>query len=218
MRAILTIIMITFMSCNGGSSGGGSSDASPESNVTTPVDESVAVKPPFQAAIEVVIYPLGSKYLNGLREVSGAINELTLGNWEGLCETENPTNKEYAYPMASVNIVEMNGFVAEDQDHATYIRDNWYYGIDMSNTDVLDENGAVISTNLNWLINQNTAINFDFMPATAALYIGNKIISAGHKVTAGSTTVGTLLYNAGNLQAMFSSTNTVEVNYYCVAF
>ena len=214
MKATLIIIMFTLMSCKSDS---GSAE-SPGVAVDNPAEESVIIKPPFQAATEVVIYPLGSKYLNGLRTTSGANNELTTSNWEELCKTENPTNKEYAYPMASVNIIEMNGFAAEDQDHAAYIRDNWYYGVDMNNADVLDENGAVISNNMNWLINQNTAINFDFMPANASLYVGWKIISAGHKLTTGSTTIGTLLYNAGDLQAMFNSENTIEVNYYCMTF
>lgn len=214
MKAILIIIMFTLMSCKSDS---GSAE-SPSVAADNPAEENVVVKPPFQAATEVVIYPLGTKYLNGLRTTSGANNELTVSNWEELCKTENPTNKEYAYPMASINIIEMNGFAAEDQDHATYIRDNWYYGVDMNNADVLDENGAVISNNMNWLINQNTAINFDFMPVNASLYVGWKIISAGHKLTTGSTTIGTLLYNAGDLQAMFNDVNTVEVHYYCMTF
>lgn len=175
--------------------------------------------PPQGAATDVIAYPLQNKYLNGLRDSVLASNILTLDKWEGLCISENETGKDYAFPMASVHLLEKVGFVSEDQDYADYIRNTWLYGIDLVNADVSDEDGSLISTGLTWLLDQSTEVNFDFLPDDSALYLFTKpMISAGHPYRSDGQTVGTLLYNIGDLQAMFNTDNSVTVHFYCLSF
>ena len=218
MKALIILtILILITGCQSG--GGESSPTAPSVDSSPEAPEAPGfVRAEAGAALEVIAYPLAQKYLNGLRDVDGGATIMTRDKWEALCIAQNVTGKTYAYPMASVNLLEMVGPVYEDQDHATYVRDEWLYGIDLDNADILDESSNLISQGLDWLIDATAPVNLDFMPVDSALYLGKKNISAGHHYRSPGQTVGTLLYNAGNVQAQFNTDNNQSVDYFCLAY